>query len=375
MNMAAKRTRNRYSNLTFGKEPSFGNFAELDSKEQRASIASALNWYNSAFKGKDSQKAMLDYVTKNHKKHLPAVKAASSGMVATYGNLARMIMNGCSDPSIITKVDAYVFRLSEEGKKALSVKKELVQAKAAGRVVSIQERVNDQVREYLGEIEGEVDEFVLNKCKKSSFNLYNWLQAREVKGVHTRKIKAFYKDIYVELREVVAGTDEQLNEGYAFLTKAKQKKYAQFIAKLISDSDEWINNCNSKRKTRKRKVKTPGELVSKLKYKASDDTYKITSIDPVDILDASQVWVFDTKTRFLYKYISDVGIAVKGTTLKEWNEDQSFKKKIRKPDLILPDVVSGGKVKLRKLMDEIKAKETKVTGRVNGEMVIVRVVR
>ena len=373
--MAAKRTRNRYSNLTFGKEPSFGNFAELDSKEQRASIASALNWYNSAFKGKDSQKAMLDYVTKNHKKHLPAVKAASSGMVATYGNLARMIMNGCSDLSVIAKVDAYVFKLSEEGKKSLSVKKELVQAKAAGRVVSIQERVNDQVREYLGEIEGEVDEFVLNKCKKSSFNLYNWLQAREVKGVHTRKIKAFYKDIYVELREVVAGTDEQLNEGYAFLTKAKQKKYAQFIAKLISDSDEWINNCNSKRKTRKRKVKTPGELVSKLKYKASDDTYKITSIDPVDILDASQVWVFDTKTRFLYKYISDVGIAVKGTTLKEWNEDQSFKKKIRKPDLILPDVVSGGKVKLRKLMDEIKAKETKVTGRVNGEMVIVRVVR
>ena len=373
--MAAKRTRNRYSNLTFGKEPSFGNFAELDSKEQRASIASALNWYNSAFKGKDSQKAMLDYVTKNHKKHLPAVKAASSGMVATYGNLARMIMNGCSDLSVIAKVDAYVFKLSEEGKKSLSVKKELVQAKAAGRVVSIQERVNDQVREYLGEIEGEVDEFVLNKCKKSSFNLYNWLQAREVKGVHTRKIKAFYKDIYSELREVIAGTDEQLNEGYAFLTKAKQKKYAQFIAKLISDSDEWINNCNSKRKTRKRKVKTPGELVSKLKYKASDDTYKITSIDPVDILDASQVWVFDTKTRFLYKYISDVGIAVKGTTLKEWNEDQSFKKKIRKPDLILPDVVSGGKVKLRKLMDEIKAKETKVTGRVNGEMVIVRVVR
>jgi hypothetical protein len=359
----------------FGDEPSFGKFTDLDLDQQRASIGSALNWYNSAFKGKDSQKAMIEYVTKNHKKHLPAVKAVSSGMVATYGNLARMITNGCTDSDIITKVDAYVLKLSEEGKEILSTKKELVQAKEAGRVVSIQERVNDQVREYIGEIEGEVDEFVLNKCKKSSFNLYNWLQVREVKGVHTRKIKAFYKDVYVELREVVAGTDEQLNEGYAFLTKAKQKKYAQFIASLISDTDEWIKNCNGKRKVRKRKVKTPGELVSKLKYKESDESYKITSIDPVDVLDASQVWVFDTKTRFLYKYVSDVGIAVKGTTLKEWNEDQSFKKKIRKPELILPDVVSGGKIKLRKLMDEIKAKETKVTGRVNGEMVIVRAVR
>jgi len=373
--MAIKRTRKRHSNLMFGDEPSFGKFTDLDLDQQRESIASALNWYNSAFKSKDSQKAMIEYVTKNHKKHLPAVKAVSSGMVATYGNLARMIMNGCTDSNIISRVDDYVFSMSEDGKKILSSKKDLVQKKAAGRVVSIQERVDDQVREYLGEIEGEVDEFVLNKCKKSNFNLYNWLQAREVKGVHTRKIRAFYKDVYIELREVVAGTDEQLNEGYAFLTKAKQKKYAQFIAKLVSDSDEWIKNCSSKRKVRKRKVKTPGELVSNLKYKASDDTYKITSIDPADVLDASQVWVFDTKTRFLYKYVSDVGIAVKGTTLKEWNEDQSFKKKIRKPELILPEVVSGGKVKLRKLMDGIRAKESKVTGRVNGEMVIVRVVR
>ena len=371
----AKKTRNRHSKITFGDEPSFSNFADLSSEQQRDSIGSALNWYNSAFKIKDSQNAMVDYVAKNHKKHLPAVKAVSSTMVATYGNLARMIMNGCPDADILTRVDAYVLKMSVEGKGILSTKKKLSKKKSSGRVVSIQERANDQVREYLGEIEGEVDEFVTTKCKKSSFNLYNWLQAREVKGAHTRKIKAFYKDIYAELREVVAGTDEQLNEGYAFLTKAKQKKYAQFIASLISDSDEWIKNCSSKRKIRKRKVKTPGELVSKLKYKAKDDTYNIESIDPVDVLDASQVWVFDTKTRFLYKYVSDVGIAVKGTTLKEWNADQSFKKKVRKPELILSDVASGGKIKLRRLMENIKAKETKVTGRLSGEMVIVRVVR
>jgi len=93
------------------------------------------------------------------------------------------------------------------------------------------------------------------------------------------------------------------------------------------------------------------------------------------MIDASQVWIFDTKNRFLYRYVSDSGIVIKGTTLKEWDSTKSFKKKIRKPDQILPDVMKGGKVKLRKLMDMIKAKETKVTGRINADMVIVRIVK
>jgi hypothetical protein len=371
----AKRTRRRSTNLTFGDEPTFGNFTDLNPEQQSSAIGDALNWYNTAFKSKDSQKALLAYVTKNHKKHLPAVRAVSSVSISTYGHLAKIIENGCTDPHISAKLDAYVLKLAEEGKKVVFTQTKVAKKKAAGRVVSIQERVNDQVREYLGEIEGEVDEFVLNDCKKSKYNLYNWLQSREVKGVHTRKIKAYYKIVYAELREVVAGTDEQLNEGYAFLTKAKQRKYAQFIASLISDTDEWIKNCNSKRKIRKRKIKTPAELISKLKYKKADEDYKVSSVDPISILDASQVWVFDTKTRFLHRYVSDVGMAIKGTTLKEWDADQSYRKKIRKPEAVLPVVASGGKVKLRKLMDNIRAKETKVSGRINDEMIIMRTVK
>ena len=84
---------------------------------------------------------------------------------------------------------------------------------------------------------------------------------------------------------------------------------------------------------------------------------------------------FDTKTRFLHRYVSDVGMAIKGTTLKEWDADQSYRKKIRKPEAVLPVVASGGKVKLRKLMDDIRAKETKVSGRINDEMIIMRTVK
>jgi hypothetical protein len=60
--------------------------------------------------------------------------------------------------------------------------------------------------------------------------------------------------------------------------------------------------------------------------------------------------------------------------LQDFDVSTSFKKKLRKPDAILPEVLNSGKVKLRKLMDRIAAKETKVTGRINNDMIILRVI-
>ena len=76
-------------------------------------------------------------------------------------------------------------------------------------------------------------------------------------------------------------------------------------------------------------------------------------------------------------YISDIGMSVKGSTLKEFDADQSFKKKIRESycKKVLDDVVNGGKVKLKKSLVNIAAKEVAVTGRIGNEMVIVRIVK
>lgn len=373
----AKRSRTRYPVSEYGNKPRLDNFETLTPEERNFAVGESLNWYNGVHNAQTSRKIFLDYVAKKHKKDLPAVRLVSASMVSTYGNLVQVIADGANSPDLIARVDAYVKKLAAQGAPLVSKQKTVATEKAKGKVLSIQERVDEQVRSYIGAIEGEVDEFLLGECKKSKFNLYNWLQANEVKGVHTRKIKAFYQEMYAELREVVGGKDEQLNEGYAFLTKAKQKKFAQFVADLISSTDEWIANCNSKRKSRKRKVKTPEQIISKLNYKMKDDDYSIESVNPTTIIDAAQVWVFDTKTRFMYKYVSSIGMVVSGSTLKEFDKDQSFKKKIRESycKQVLDDVVNGGKVKLRKSLDLIKAKEVAVTGRIGKEMVIVRIVK
>ena len=74
---------------------------------------------------------------------------------------------------------------------------------AAGRETRSQETWQSQyemVRNgeaflIFGELEGELDEFILGGCKKSEFSLYKWLQKNEVKGVHTGHIKNFYVDV------------------------------------------------------------------------------------------------------------------------------------------------------------------------------------
>ena len=373
----ARKVKASFMQVAYGDEPTFTDFETLTTEEQKSAIGNALSWYNKANSTKDSKTIFLDYVTKNHKKQLPAVKAVTSSIISTYGNIVKLLENGCVSSDLQDKLDAHIEELAAKGSKIVSKQKAKVEKKPKGKVLSIQERISEQTHGYIGTIEGEVDEFLLNDCKKSAFNLYTWYQINEVKGVHARRIKTFYKVMYDELCEVVAGKDAQLNEGYAYLSKAKQRKFAQFVAKLISDTDEWITNCNSKRKIRKRKVKTPAQIVSKLKYKTRDDDYNIESVDPTALIDATQVWVFDTKTRFLHKYTSGIGIVVEGTTLKEFDKSQSFRKKIREAYCkdVLNDVVNGGKVKLRKVLDSINAKEVPVTGRLNKEMVIVRVVQ
>jgi hypothetical protein len=176
------------------------------------------------------------------------------------------------------------------------------------------------------------------------------------------------------LEELVEGYDEQLREGYSWLTKSQQKKYRDFVQRLVDDAEAWGNVRKASRKPRTKKVRSIREKTAKVKYKVRDDSFKIVSVSPDKLVDSTQVWIFNTKDRFLYRYNSDRGMTVKGTTLQDFDETSSFKKKIRKPDAVLSEVLNSGKVKLRKLMDTIAAKETKVTGRINKDMIILRVI-
>jgi hypothetical protein len=357
--------------------------ADLEETELRNRIGFAFNWYNYNYNQKEIKKNYIKYLKSNayDKTQVAAVNAVEPFEIGNvYSYLARMSMNGYEmSEHEQTQFDTRLEALVEKGNAILASKKEKEDTKAKVPVISIQQRVRNATSEILGEIDGEIDGYIEDGFPKltESFNLYAFLQKKEVKGAHTRYVIAHLNEQLDELKELAEGADEQLVEGYSHITKTKQNRLRKFVAALIEEAEDWLTNCKGNRKVRKRKPKSPKDIVKALKYKKRDEDYAIESVNPTAILDASQVWVFDTKTRFLHKYVSNVGMTVKGTTLKEFDESSSYKKKIRE-SYILPvfaDVLCGGKVKLRKVLDDINAKEVPVTGRIGKEMVIMRAIK
>ena len=377
--MAKKKTKRTRINraeivTTYGEKPSFDDFDDLTEDEQTKLLGKALHWYHGVYSTKESKEFLEDYVKNNRpKSDLAAIRSASLSS-STWGNVSKIITDGYKSDTLTARLNVVVDDLVEDGKTIIAQKTKEQDIKNKSPILSIQERVSNQVRDLLGEVEAEVDDFIVDDCENSNFDMYKFLQNKEVKGPHTKKLQDYLEDILFEVEELIDGDDDQLNEGYSFLSIPQQKKYRKFIQGMIDDSVAWGNVRKATRKPRSKKHKSVDQQVAKVKYKVRDDSFKIVSVSPDKMIESNQIWIFNTKDRFLYKYNSDSGMTIKGTTLHDFDVATSFKKKIRKPDAILPEVLNNGKVKLRKLMDTIAAKETKVTGRINKDMIILRVI-
>ena len=125
------------------------------------------------------------------------------------------------------------------------------------------------------------------------------------------------------------------------------------------------------------KVKTKDQVVSKLKFLVSFDELGLKSISPSDILGASQLWVYNTKTRKLGVYHAEHagGLAVKGSAITDFVPSKSVQKILRKPAEKVPEVLKAGKLALRTFMDDIKTAETGLTGRINADTILLRIVK
>ena len=56
--------------------------------------------------------------------------------------------------------------------------------------------------------------------------------------------------------QLVSGKDDQLNEGYSFLSNSQQKKYRDFVQGMVDDAEAWGNVRKSTRKPRTRKIRS-----------------------------------------------------------------------------------------------------------------------
>jgi hypothetical protein len=346
------------------------NEPKFSGEVTKSEISNALSWYSQNKDNKDSQKYALEFLKKKHK--LDA-KSIIKKKPSTFGFVCRIVLNGAVLP-----VDNQTWLENEVEliKKELDSKVSEVDEDKKEPVVNIQDRIRERASECIGELEGALDELVSSgfKANVSPYAIFHTL---EIKSVHVRHILESIKKRRTEFDFVLNTDDKEVKEAYSNFTKPQLKKLIAFCDQTILDCEKITQASVKNRKPRKRKEKSADQLVAKVKFCDEFKELNLKSVDVKSVLGAMQLWVYNTKTRKLGCYHANDagGFSIKGTTIQNFNESKSIQKKLRKPEISLPEVLNGGKVALRNFMDGIRAVESLMNGRLNVDTILLRIVK
>ena len=242
------------------------------------------------------------------------------------------------------------------------------------KVVAIRENQNNA----MCYIEQGIDDIVDGKTPRAVTALKDFnLNAAEINRMFSELGQ--YKDEMLELQQVrqlsdPSDWDKQLLEGFSNLKVTTVRKIIEFY----DACDSFLMNEKQAKKITRIRKKRPtdkNKLVRRLRYLAQDADLGITSVNPVAIIGASEVWMYDVKRKRLCVYASEYagGLSVKGTAIENYSDTKSYEKTVRKPEEIVPAFMKARANGLHKFMDNIRGKKMVVKTRVQPNSVILRI--
>jgi hypothetical protein len=350
---------------------------------------SAMTWYRLESGGKELKPKVIDWMGRNGytKDQITEFKKTKDNRCGTtVGAIAACLLKGMppvradfnEGRSTAVWLANSISKIVAEGKDDIDDSEVVVEVKTDVYTPSIQERVREASYKMTEEIETAIEAFQTDPetFDPKAFKVLNLLKAKEAKAAHARIIKDFYARDLDELIEAATTKDEQLKEAYAHLSKAHLKKITAFYQEIVSACDMLGQEAKVNRKPRAKKSVPKEKLVAKLKYKKTDETLKLVSVNPTDIIGTKELWTYNTKSRKLGKYVADEykELGIKGTTITGYNEFKSVQKTLRKPAEQIKAFKDSGKVQLRKFLEDINAVDTKMNGRINEDIILLKVV-
>ena len=177
---------------------------------------------------------------------------------------------------------------------------------------------------------------------------------------------------------VEAGTDPDLVEGYSHFKKTALKNMVDTLTSAVQNLNDRIGILKSNKKPRKQKRKSPESQIKRLNFLQRSDAFAIDSVNPVDIIGAQRLIMYNTKNKKAILLIAvepKSGLAVKGSTVIGFDSAKSFEKTIRNPDEFLKNQNDCRKtvVSAIRYLTGLKTKSSEPTGRVNSNCLILQV--
>lgn len=241
------------------------------------------------------------------------------------------------------------------------------------KVPTIQDRLNEKTSEHLAHFEGLYDEVVVGGTPDPK--AYDYFVTHNVPQGQLGKFQDYIDTKQMYLTMAIDKMDEQFIEAYRHYRAADFKRHLAFFDSIQTAIDQYRQVKKATKKARVKRAPNKEKVVSKLKYMKEEKTLKLVSINPVDIVGAIAVWIYNTKTRKLGVYRADSltgPLGIKGTTITGFDTGKSASKTLRRPEDQLKEFFKANKVALRKYLDDIKATETKLTGRINEDIILLK---
>ena len=342
---------------------------KLNSQVSQMDLIQALSWYSQNKETKDSHKYAVDYLKKKYKLDVSSVIKSRS---STFGFVCRLLTNGAELPQ-----KNQMWFQSEIQNMKDEIANQIVDIPVEKtNVISIQDRIKEKSKECIGELEGQIDELIVSDYSANVSPL-GVMTSMGVKDAYTKYIIEHFKNRRNEFDEILYSKDGDVKEAYSNFTKPNLKKMIAYCDQVIVDCGKLSQTAVKSRKPRKRKVKTATQITAKVNYCKEFKELKLVSITPDQIIGMSQLWIYNTKTRKLGVYHADdaSGLSIKGSSVTNFTEHKSVQKTLRKPAEMLPEVLGCGKVALRSILPNIRAVEGALTGRLNKDTILLRIVK
>ena len=290
--------------------PSFEGWENLEVEKFHRLKRSVSDFWYMNYKHSENIEHMFTWMKENNYSKIEianAKKAAKhEGLVGIY---CRMLLDGCPDfvqaeddywqtlPGTSGNIHPLTDYIKPKDAELIEAGKLIVEEKKAEDkkknvyIPSIQERLEESASDKTEELDEWIDNWMrdskANPLKdKTPLKLF---KQKQINLGHLRFVSNWYKGSYEELQELndlppTKQRDEmqsQLAEGYETYSKAQIKELTDFYKRLFDAIEIMKAEQKQNRAVRKPKFKSAQELVKKLKFKPSDGTFGIASINPV----------------------------------------------------------------------------------------------
>ena len=262
--------------------------------------------------------------------------------------------------------------LRTSGKAIHDAKK--LEAKSSNNVVTLspqqrlQRKISNTIMQDLLSLE---DSWI--EGETASLDVYQAFGRYGLSGSATIPVRATIEGWLLDFEDAYHKRCEQAVEGYSHIKRPELNRRIKECKAMLTDLDRIKA---AKKATRKSSTKVPSmdKQVARLKYKKEDNDFKIVSINPAQIVGKSRLLVFNTKYKMLVEYFTEAvgGFEIKGTTIKNFSPE-SREWKLRKPLDILPKALACNAKQFEKLASEFTTKPGKPNGRINENIILLKV--